>query len=118
LDTGLIKDPDVASRLLDYFGKGELVPITRIKILRHISPSSRCRLALLGTIPALRVGARILTHPSVVEEALRASLIKPEASKVKPKPKSQLSQLSQLSAARQAEIAAARERNRKRGLGP
>lgn len=114
LDTGLPSGTDVATRLLGYLEKGELIPITRIKILKHLSPSTRCRLALMGTIPAIRVGSRLLTHPVVVEEALRASVIKPGASKFKSKPKSLLSHQS---AARQAEIAAAKERNRQRGLG-
>jgi len=102
---------DIESRLMGFLEKGELEPITKIKLLKHISPASRCRLALNGIIPSIRIGSRIMTHPILVAEALRASIIRPAENKANATPK-----VPVRAAERLAEIAAAKERNAKRGL--
>ncbi len=65
----------INDELLRLFEAGELVPLCTVGVLKGFSPATVCRWALSGRIPAIRIGRRILTHDTLVREALAAAII-------------------------------------------
>lgn len=94
------------AKLVELFKAGSLVPITTIKALRQFSPATICRMAMQGRLPAMRVGRRILSHESLIEEALPGFVCS------KPEPKT----TRHAKDTHAADVVAARARLRSRGL--
>lgn len=101
----------IESRLIELFKRGELVPVTRCKSLKGVSPATRCRLVLKGTIPALRVGCRLLTHDSLVEESLINLVVAPKPSGAGKPSENKMEHSAQV-----WQMEEARERLKKRGM--
>lgn len=68
-------DDETKAELIRLFEAGELVPIGRIKAFKSFSAATAIRWAMAGKIPSIRLGKRILTHESLVRDALLKCVI-------------------------------------------